>query len=212
MNKSFAPFLAFLLLVSACRSVDEGAYTGASFGAMLGGVVGSIAGGRNGDNIGTLVGMAAGGAAGAIVGKHNELQKYERVKQPGVQGQQPPAAQPTLSQCPLALQNLRFIDDDGNHTINRRETCKLIFELANRSGTMLYDVVPCLTEVSGNKHLSFSAFDPIDQIANGTVIRCTALIKADKRLKAGTANLQLTVSIRGREFLPLQEFAIATDK
>jgi len=212
MKKFSAPLLTLLLLVSACRSTEEGAYTGASFGALLGSAIGSIAGGHRGHDIGTIVGMAAGGATGAIVGQRNERKRYEGQPERRTYDYGEAPAQPRLPESPLTLCDLRVAEENGNRTINRGETCKVVFELANRSGATLYDIVPSLTEVNGNRHLSISAFSPIEQMRNGTIVRCTVIIKADHRLKAGSADFLISVSVRGGDFLPLQDFSIPTDK
>ena len=219
MKKTAPTLLILLLLASSCRSTEEGASTGASFGALIGSAIGGIVGGHRGHDIGTLVGIAAGGATGAVVGhrheqteqkKYESYETYESYESYETHESHHSPVQPRLPECPLTLHDLRVTEENGNRTINRGETCKVVFELANRSGATLYNVLPSLTEVNGNRHLSISAFSPIEQMSNGTVVRCTVIIKADKKLKAGTADLLLSVSVRGGDFLPLQDFSIPT--
>lgn len=113
---------------------------------------------------------------------------------------------------PLTLQNLRFVGQDGNDAINRGEICTLVFELANASGQAVYDVVPYISELAGNEHITISPSTSIETIAHGDAIRYTATLKADTRLKAGTATFRIAVSTDGSEFVRLRDFSVATAK
>ena len=68
------------LLVSSCRSTEQGAYTGATFGSVLGSAIGGISGGWRGHDIGTIVGMAGGAAVGAAVGAAAEKKQQEKIE------------------------------------------------------------------------------------------------------------------------------------
>ena len=68
------------LLVSGCRSTEQGAYTGATFGSILGSAIGGISGGWRGHDIGTIVGMAGGAAVGAAVGNAAEKKQQEKIE------------------------------------------------------------------------------------------------------------------------------------
>lgn len=87
----------------------------------------------------------------------------------------------------LEIIHLRFVDDNRDKSINAGEECKVIFEIMNRSNSVLYDIQPIVVESTGNKHLFVSPSIHVESIQPGTGIRYTAMIKADKRLKNGTA-------------------------
>ena len=87
----------------------------------------------------------------------------------------------------LEIVHLRFVDDNRDRKINAGEECRVIFEIMNRSNTVLYDIQPIVVESTGNKRLFVSPNIHIESIQPGTGIRYTAMIKADKRLKDGRA-------------------------
>lgn len=79
MKKILTIAAASLVLLSSCRSTEEGAVNGAMFGSMAGRAIGGITNGYYGEHIGSLVGMVAGGAAGAAVGHAEETKREKRV-------------------------------------------------------------------------------------------------------------------------------------
>jgi len=112
----------------------------------------------------------------------------------------------------LTLRNLRFVGEDGNQAINRGETCKIIFELANSSGRTVTDVVPYVFESNGNDQLEISPTARIESIRNGDAVRYTAHVKASQKLKDGTAYFCIQVATDGGEFVTLRTFSVATAK
>ena len=242
MKRILAAALAATLVMASCSTTESGAVNGASMGSVFGSALGGLLGGYRGHNIGTMVGMVAGGATGAVIGSRREANRredaLERREQRRQQNEQTDyeyeqaspakrtpertadygrdynsATQSTdASESPLALRNLRFVGQDGNETINRGEICTLVFELANASGRTIYDVVPYIHELAGNEHIEISPSTSIEAIANGDAIRYTATLKADSRLKAGTATFRIAVSTDGSEFIRLRDFSVATAK
>lgn len=120
--------------------------------------------------------------------------------------------EPTTSASPLQLRNLRFIGENGNQTIDRGETCQVVFELANSTGRTINNVVPYIHELNGNEHLVISPSTRIESIANGDAIRYTATIRADNKLKEGTAVFRIAVSTEEEEFVTLRDFSIGLGK
>ncbi len=112
----------------------------------------------------------------------------------------------------IVIRNARFIDDNGDGKIERGELCRVIFEVMNRGHKTLYDVVPTVVEATGMKHLYISPSMHVEKIAPGKGIRYTALIKADKRLKAGTAKICVSVIQGGKAISKVSEFNIPTVK
>lgn len=112
----------------------------------------------------------------------------------------------------MDLRNLRFIDETRNQTLNRRETCELVFELMNVTNRPLHNVVPYIAETNGNPHIYLSPSTRIERINPGEGIRYTAMIKTDNRLKAGTARFRIAVSCDGQDFVTLREFELTTAK
>src|SRR5574344_187089 len=80
-----------------------------------------------------------------------------------------------------------------NPAIDAGEESKIIFEVMNRSNTVLYDVQPTVLESTGNKHVFISPSIHVESIEPGKGIRYTAMVKADKHLKDGNVRFQVTV-------------------
>lgn len=242
MKKFLIAAMSAALVFSSCNTTESGAINGASMGSVFGSALGGLLGGYRGHGIGTMVGMVAGGATGAVIGSQREAarreeglerreqRRMEREQQtmernrPSTRRQKPARTSDygqgysmgmetdEAVKSPLTLQNLRFVGQDGNEAINRGEICTLVFELANASGQAVYDVVPYISELSGNEHITISPSTSIETIAHGDAIRYTATLKADTRLKAGTATFRIAVSTDGSEFVRLRDFSVTTSK
>ncbi len=232
MRKILIAVVAAACLLTACSSTESGAVNGASLGSIFGGSLGGLLGGYRGHNIGTMVGMVAGGAGGAVIGSQREAKRREasyedrlqRTEQrarrrsgirkqtdAGSNGYSYDAGDEDL-QSPLTLRNLRFVGQDGNDAINRGEICTLVFELANASGHAVTNVVPYISEIQGNEHINISPSTSIESIPDGDALRYTATLRADSRLKAGTATFRIAVSTDGSEFVRLRDFSVPTAK
>jgi len=116
-----------------------------------------------------------------------------------------------LSYSPtLEIVNARFVDDNEDNSLNRNETCKLIFEIRNRGQYPVYDVVPTVIETTGNKHIFISPSIHVEKIAPGSGVRYTAMVKADNRLKDGMARFCVSVIHEGKSISKVNEFNIPT--
>lgn len=114
---------------------------------------------------------------------------------------------------PLEVRNARFVDDNEDRRINAGETCKVIFEVYNRSSETVYDVQPMVTETTGNKRISISHTIHVEKIMPGKGVRYTAMVKADKRLKNGNATFRVyAVTGNGKVASNVNEFNIQTVK
>lgn len=110
----------------------------------------------------------------------------------------------------LEIMNARFVDSNEDNTLNRNETAKVIFEIRNNGSHTLYDVVPTVIETTGNKHIFISPSVHVESIAPGHVIRYTAMVKADNRLKNGTACFCVSVIQGGKTISKINQFDIPT--
>jgi len=116
-----------------------------------------------------------------------------------------------LSYSPtLEIVNARFVDDNENNMLDRNETCKLIFEVMNRGNQPVYDVVPTVIETTGNKHIFISPSIHIEKIDAGSGVRYTAMVKADKKLKDGSARFCVSVIHGNKAISKVNEFNIPT--
>lgn len=110
----------------------------------------------------------------------------------------------------LEIVNARFVDFNEDNTLNRNETCKVIFEIMNRGNSPVYDVVPTVVETTGNKHIYISPSIHVEKITPGRGIRYTAMVKADNRLKNGMAHFCVSVIHEGKSISKVNEFNIPT--
>lgn len=112
----------------------------------------------------------------------------------------------------LEIVNARFVDDNQNGQIERGELCKIIFEVMNRGSRTVYDIQPTVVEATGNKHIFVSPNMHVEQIQPGKGIRYTAMVKADGRLKNGTAKFCVSVIQGNTHISKVTEFNIPTVK
>lgn len=112
----------------------------------------------------------------------------------------------------IEIKNARFVDDNKDGKIERGELSKIIFEVYNRGNQTLYDVVPTVVESTGNRHIIISPNMHVESIQPNKGIRYTALVKADNRLKDGSAKFCLSVVQGEKQISKVCEFDIPTIK
>ena len=112
----------------------------------------------------------------------------------------------------LEIRNARFVDDNQDGIINAGEVSKVIFEIYNRGGWPVHDVVPTVIETTGNRHLWVSPSIHVETIAPGKGIRYTAMVKADNSLKRGQAQFCVSVVQGNKAISKVSEFNIPTSK
>lgn len=233
---------ATLLLSSCSSNTGAGAYTGAQFGSILGSAIGGISGGPRGSDIGTIVGMAGGAMIGGAIGNAADQKARgemdndypsnsgfdstnsgdDRIDFDGSDAttgnyeyKQPssPADNVYTHSAPtVEIRNARFIDADGNDTISRGEMCKVVFEIYNNGLQPIYNVVPTVAEMTGNKHIYISQPVCVEKIEAYKGVRYTAMVKADNRLKDGTIKLCCSVLQNGETISKVTEFNVETRK
>ena len=118
----------------------------------------------------------------------------------------------THSAPTMEIRNARFIDADGDDTISRGEMCKVVFEVYNNGLQPVYNVVPTVAEMTGNKHIYISQPICVEKIGAYKGVRYTAMVKADKRLKYGTIKLCCSVLQNGETISKVTEFNVETRK
>ncbi len=118
----------------------------------------------------------------------------------------------THSAPTVEIRNARFIDADGNDTISRGEMCKVVFEIYNNDLQPVYNVVPTVAEMTGNRHIYISQPICVEKIEAYKGVRYTAMVKADNRLKDGTIKLCCSVLQNGEAISKVTEFNVQTKK
>ena len=109
----------------------------------------------------------------------------------------------------LEIRNVRYV---GNGTtLSSGELARVTVEVYNNSTASLYNVCPAVVETTHNKHIAVSAPIIIEKIAPGKGIRYTAMVKADRKLKDGTAHFKVFASEKkGGTQSSVAEFDITT--
>lgn len=118
----------------------------------------------------------------------------------------------THSAPTMEIRNARFIDADGDDTISRGEMCKVVFEVYNNGLQPVYNVVPTVAEMTGNRHIYISQPICVEKIGAYKGVRYTAMVKADNRLKYGTIKLCCSVLQNGETISKVTEFNVETRK
>lgn len=233
---------ATLLLSSCSSNTGAGAYTGAQFGSILGSAIGGISGGPRGSDVGTIIGMAGGAMIGGAIGNAADQKARGKMDNdyPSNSGfdstnsgddridfdgsdattgnyeyKQPssPADNVYTHSAPtVEIRNARFIDADGNDMISRGEICKVVFEVYNNGLQPIYNVVPTVAEMTGNKHIYISQPVCVEKIGAYKGVRYTAMVKADNRLKNGSIKLCCSVLQNGEAISKVTEFNVETRK
>lgn len=103
----------------------------------------------------------------------------------------------------VEISNVEFSDADGDGVISRGETCRVTFEIMNRSAVPLHNVLPFVTDSTANKHITISPAVRVEVIAPGRGVRYSAAVAADKRLKDGEIVLRVGAA-DGDDAKPLQ--------
>lgn len=116
----------------------------------------------------------------------------------------------THSAPTVEIRNARFIDADGDDTISRGEMCKVVFEIYNNGLQPIYNVVPTVAEMTGNRHIYISQPICVEKIGAYKGVRYTAMVKADNRLKYGTIKLCCSVLQNGEAISKVTEFNVET--
>lgn len=111
----------------------------------------------------------------------------------------------------LAIRNVRYV---GNGmTLSAGELAKVTVEVYNNSTSSLYGVQPMVVETTGNRHIFVSAPIIIEKIAPGKGIRYTAMVKADRKLKDGTAHFRVAATEKaGGKQSNVAEFDLTTKR
>lgn len=206
--KNIHCLLLSLLMFTSCYTVSmSGSPAAVSAGASIGGVLGSIVGDRAGGWQGSQFGALVGTVAGAAIGNAVTTPRTEKVLV-----EERSVAEPYYAPSGLRITNIRFIDDNRNHTIDADESCKLVFDIVNEGDVSAYNITPIIEEVSGMKHIGISQSVQISYLPQGDKVRYTATIAGGKRLKSGEAVFRVYTIESNGIVSDVHEFSLPTQK
>ena len=113
----------------------------------------------------------------------------------------------------LEIRHAQLLDTSRDGVLSRGEEARMVFEIYNTSGKPVFQVLPTVVELTGNKHIHISENVLVESIMPGRGIRYTAVIKADNRLKDGEAVIRISVLQENKEVASqAKEFPIRTMK
>lgn len=200
--------LAFTMTMTSCYTTSmSGSPAAVAAGSSIGGVLGSIVGDRAGGWQGSQFGALVGTVAGAAIGNAVTTPRQEKVV---VEESRP--AEPYYAPSGLRITNIRFVNDNRNHTIDAEENCKLVFDIVNEGDVSVYNIAPIIEEVSGMKHITISPSAMISYLPEGDRVRYTATIAGGKRLKTGEAIFRVYTTESNGAVSETHEFSLPTSK
>ena len=216
MNKKtvFAGLVASALMLSSCQSMHQfyGATTGASIGGMFGSAIGGLADGPRGSDMGTVVGMAIGGIIGAAAtapktddGNYRSSDYYYEYGRDDYR--QNNAYSPYAN---IEIEELRFVDENNNRTLDANEHAKLVFIMRNTGRDYVYDIAPVIT-VSGTREIYLSPTAIVKELGPGKAVRYQSEIIATKKLKNGTVSFSIGLS-DGDKLYTMRSFDLRTNR
>lgn len=206
--KKIVLLLAVVLTLSSCYTTSmQGSPAAVAAGSSIGGVFGSIVGDRVGGWNGAQFGALVGTVAGAAIGNAVTTPRQEKIV---VEESRP--AEPYYAPSGLRITNIRFIDDNRNHTIDAEENCKLVFDIVNEGDVSAYNITPIVEEMTEMKHIAISPSAQISYLPQGDRVRYTATIAGGKRLKSGEAVFRVYTTESNGAVSGAHEFSLPTAK
>ena len=113
----------------------------------------------------------------------------------------------------LMIRNAAIYEDQRDGVLTRGEKCSVIFEIVNNSNEPVFDVIPLVDELTGNKHIHISPNMRVESIAPHKAIRYTATLVADRGLRNGQIEVRVGVA-QGNNVIGSQsrQFSVPTSK
>jgi hypothetical protein len=232
MKKISLSLMVGALILSGCSSSEQmnGMYLGGMLGSVFGSSIGGLAGGPRGSDAGTALGMIVGGAVGAAVtapkttprngdssdryddtyenGRSvDEYNRHSSRPQTGAGSAETYQTVPEDYQN-LQIENLRFIDENHNRSLDAGERAKIVFEIRNAGTRTMYNVTPVLS-VSDARHILISPTAIISAIEPGKTVRYTAELFGKKKLRRGIADFSLSFA-DGKKLYTVRRFQLQT--
>lgn len=198
---------------TSCSSSKQfyGTMTGASVGGLFGSTIGGIMGGWRGHDTGRLAGMIIGGAVGAAVtAPKTDNGEYSTSKYPSDNNGNYSYNDYDSPYMDLAVENIRFADDNNSRSLEANEHAQLVFEVRNNGSKYVYDIAPVIT-VTGTKHIYLSPTAIISELAPGGAVRYKAEVVGGKKLGNGVAEVNISFA-DGNQMYMVRSFKLNTFK
>lgn len=217
-NRLTAVAFAGLVLLSGCTDRQmQGTMAGGSLGAIFGSSIGGLMGGPRGSDAGTALGMAVGAVVGnAVTGQKNR--KADRGIDYCDDSCNAPASRRNTRTVEsgsfmsnidgLKVENIRFVDENRNQTVDAGEKAKILFEIHNDGNATLYNITPVVSS-SEPRRVIVSPTAIIANLAPGKAVSYTANVLATQKVKDGEVNFVIAFQ-DGKRLVTYKEFTINT--
>ena len=218
--------LLCVMFLTGCESSQQvgGLFMGSTLGGIFGSSIGGLMEGPRGSDAGQALGMIIGGAVGAAVtapkksdseqvsGRSDtyeeETDRYNRHSTTRKSEQGGLIEQSDENFNDVAIENLRFVDENNNHVLDASERGQIIFEIHNTSNATLYRVTP-VVNVSDSKNILISPTALIDALPPGKSVRYTAEVYGKKKLHRGVADFSIGF-VKGNYLHTVRKFQLNT--
>lgn len=217
-NRFTVAVCAGVMLLAGCTDRQmQGTMAGGSLGAIFGSSIGGLMGGPRGSDAGTALGMAVGAVVGNAVTSQKNRKGSTNIDDCDDSCNLPPSrrnprnggeASYVSGIDGLQVENIRFVDENRNQTIDAGEHAKILFEIHNAGNTTLYNITPVVS-CSEPKRISVSPTAIIGNLAPGKAVSYTANVVASPRLKDGEASFRIAFQ-DGRRTVTYKDFTLAT--
>ena len=120
---------------------------------------------------------------------------------------------PSINEMPnIEISKVVFADNDGNNILKRGEIGKIAFEIHNNGTQAISDLYPTITEATNSGHFRISPTTRINLLKPSEVVRYTATIMADNRIKTGEYNFLITILKDNKSITKVMNLRLSTQK
>ena len=217
-NRFTVAVCAGIMLLTGCTDRQmQGTMAGGSLGAIFGSSIGGLMGGPRGSDAGTALGMAVGAVVGNAVTSQKNRKGSTNIDDCDDSCNLPPSrrnprnggeAAYTSGIDGLQVENIRFVDENRNQTIDAGEHAKILFEIHNAGNSTLYNITPVVS-CSEPKRISVSPTAIVENLAPGKAVAYTANVVASQRLKDGEVSFRIAFQ-DGRRIVTYKDFTLTT--
>lgn len=222
MKKATIGAVIIALLLGSCESREQlqGAYMGGVLGGIFGSAVGGLSDGPRGRDAGAAMGVLIGATVGAAAATNTAAtattSKSESVSDADVDAYNRHGTSKSTQMTQvlpvdianLEIENLRFIDENDNHMLERDELAEIVFEVRNTADYTIYDVTPVVTTLDP-KHISVSSPAIIGHIEGGKAVRYKAKVLPNGKLDDGEVGFKIGFA-DGEDVYNRREFTLQT--
>lgn len=122
-----------------------------------------------------------------------------------------------LSTMPYEIPNVEicnvvFTDNNNDGVLSRGEVGKVAFEIHNNGTQPISNLIPSIVEDANSGHFTISPAVQIDGLMPKEIVRYTASIVADKKIKAGISSFAITVLLNNKSIAKVVSLKVNTRK